>query len=318
MNNINLKKLKNGDIPILAQAITLIESTLYSDRIKANDLIKECTKFEKLSYRICVSGAPGAGKSTFINCLLNELIKEDLKIAVLAIDPSSNESKGSILGDKARMNISSSHENIFVRPSPSKGELGGVSKRTRETIILCETAGFDIVIVETTGVGQTEYIAKEMTDFFILLTIPNSGDYLQAIKKGILEITDLIVINKTENITENEIQKEKNYYHQNQKSKKYNFEKVQTCSSKNGLGINKIYNILYQNFITQKNNGDLIKNRLNQIKYWVKKSINEKIIDKFYNQKKVSTEIDEIIKKIKNKTGSVEELTKKIVDKYLK
>ena len=318
MNNINFKKLQTGHIPTLAQSITLIESSLEADKIQANNLINKCSRLNRQSYRICISGAPGAGKSTFINCLLKKFIKENLKIAVLAIDPSSDESKGSILGDKTRMNISSNQKNIYVRPSPSKGELGGVSKKTRETIILCETAGFDIVIVETTGVGQTEYIAKQMTDFFILLTIPNSGDYLQAIKKGILEITDLIVINKIDNIPENEIQREKNYYYQTKKTKKYNFEKIQTCSSINGLGINGIHKILHENHISQKINGDLTQNRLNQIKYWVNKSIKENLINKFYNKKNIHREIEEIIENIKNKSANVEDLSKEIVNKYLK
>ena len=181
--DIHFKKLIEGDVATLAQSITLIESSLKSDEKKANSLIKKCLKVQKQSFRICISGAPGAGKSTFINEILNQFIKNDKKIAVLAIDPSSEKSKGSILGDKTRMNSFSNNQNIFIRPSPSKGELGGVAKKTRESIILCEKAGFEIVIIETTGVGQTEITAKKMTDFFILLTIPNSGDYLQAIKK---------------------------------------------------------------------------------------------------------------------------------------
>lgn len=318
MNNLHFEKLLKGDISTLAQSITLVESSLDSDKKKANYLIKKCSKLERKSFRICISGAPGVGKSTFINILLKYLLKKNKKIAVLAIDPSSDKSKGSILGDKTRMTSFTNNKKIFIRPSPSKGELGGVSKKTRESIILCEAAGFDIIIVETTGVGQTEITAKNTTDFFILLTIPNSGDHLQAIKKGIMEIADLIIINKIDTISNLNIQKEKNYYSQIKDEQKYKYQKIQTCSSKKEEGIQNICNILIENYFSKLKNGELIKNRKNQLEYWLHKSIKEKLLDKFYGQKNINQEISKITEKIKNEKGSIEDFSTKIVDKYLK
>jgi len=318
MNNSHFEKLLKGDIATLAQSITLVESSLDSDKKKANSLIKKCSKIKKTSFRICISGAPGVGKSTFINVLLKYLIKKNKKIAVLAIDPSSEKSKGSILGDKTRMASFSNNKKIFIRPSPSKGELGGVSKKTRESIILCEAAGFNIIIIETTGVGQTETTAKNLTDFFILLTIPNSGDYLQSIKKGIMEIADLIIIHKIDTISNLNIQKEKNYYSQIKNDQKYKYQKIQTCSSKKEDGIQKICKILIENYLAKIKNGELQKNRLSQLEYWVHKSIKDKLLNKFYRQKNINQEIIEITKKIKNKNGSIEDFSTKIVDKYLK
>ena len=311
---IDFKKLIEGDVATLAQSITLIESSLKSDEKKANSLIKKCLKVKKQSFRICISGAPGAGKSTFINEILNHFIKNDKKIAVLAIDPSSEKSKGSILGDKTRMSNFSNNQNIFIRPSPSKGELGGVAKKTRESIILCEKAGFEIVIIETTGVGQTEITAKKMTDFFILLTIPNSGDYLQAIKKGVIEVADLIIINKIDIISNTDIEKEKNYYSQI----KNNYKKIHTCSSKKNIGINNIFKIVYDNYLFQLQNGKLHTNRINQVEYWINKSIKENLIKKLYSQKGIQKEIKKAIEKIQENNESIEELSIGIIEKYLK
>jgi len=311
---IDFKKLIEGDVATLAQSITLIESSLKSDEKKANSLIKKCLKVKKQSFRICISGAPGAGKSTFINEILNHFIKNNKKIAVLAIDPSSEKSKGSILGDKTRMSNFSNNQNIFIRPSPSKGELGGVAKKTRESIILCEKAGFEIVIIETTGVGQTEITAKKMTDFFILLTIPNSGDYLQAIKKGVIEVADLIIINKIDIISNTDIEKEKNYYSQI----KNNYKKIHTCSSKKNIGINNIFKIVYDNYLFQLQNGKLHTNRINQVEYWINKSIKENLIKKLYSQKGIQKEIKKAIEKIQENNESIEELSIGIIEKYLK
>ena len=318
MKNSYFKKLLKGDIATLAQSITLIESSLYLDKKKANDLIDKCLKIKNDSFRIAVSGIPGVGKSTFINALLKNLINLNKKVAILTIDPSSSKSKGSILADKTRMTNVSGNKNIFIRPSPSKGKLGGISNKTRQSIILCETAGFDIIIIETTGVGQTEMTAKEMTDFFILLTMPNSGDQLQAIKKGIVEIADLIVINKIDTLTELNILKEKNYYSQIKNTKKHNYQKIQTCSSKKGIGLDNICSILTNNYTLQKQTGKLDKNRINQIKYWLNESIQEILLEKFYSQKKIQKEILKITKEIKEKNVNVDKLSKKLVDKYLK
>ena len=228
--------IKNKDTSILSKAITLIESSREKDRKKADKLIDLCLKENRKSKKICVSGPPGVGKSTFIDTLGYHLIKNN-KIAVLAIDPSSEKSKGSILADKTRMLKISSHPNAFIRPSPNKGALGGINKTTRESIILCETFGFNIIIIETVGVGQSEIIGHSISDCFILLTLPKSGDQIQAIKKGILEFADFIIIHKSDTIKKPELQKEKNYFSEIFKKEKI----IEDFSSKNGKDIENLW-----------------------------------------------------------------------------
>ena len=182
----------------LAKSITLLESSLASDRVQADELISKVLPHTGNSLRIGISGVPGVGKSTFIEVLGLYLIQKGHKLAVLAVDPSSSVSGGSILGDKTRMERLSVNPNAFIRPSPSKGTLGGVAEKTRETILLCEAAGYDVVIVETVGVGQSETTVSLMTDLFVLMQLPNAGDDLQAIKKGVMELADLVLINKSD------------------------------------------------------------------------------------------------------------------------
>lgn len=195
---IDIEKLKNGDRRTLAKAITLIESSKEEDQIKAQELMRQVTALNKKSFRLGVTGSPGVGKSTFVEHFGQYLISQNHKIAVLAIDPSSPTSGGSILGDKTRMEKLSNEPNAFIRPTPSSGVLGGVAQKTRESILLCEAAGFDFIIVETVGVGQSEFEVANMVDFFMLMILPTGGDELQGIKKGILELADLILINKAD------------------------------------------------------------------------------------------------------------------------
>lgn len=182
----------------LAKAITLLESQSEQHRVEARTLLDSLLPHSGRSLRIGISGVPGAGKSTFIEALGLALIERGHRVAVLAIDPSSNASGGSILGDKTRMQRLSMHEHAFIRPSPSRGMLGGVGAHTRESMLVCEAAGFDIVLVETVGIGQSEISVANMTDVFVLLQLPNAGDELQAMKKGVLELADLIVVNKSD------------------------------------------------------------------------------------------------------------------------
>lgn len=182
----------------IAKSITLLESTKHEDRINAEALLQKILPLSGKSFRIGISGVPGVGKSTFIESLGLYLIQTGFKVAVLAIDPSSSISGGSILGDKTRMEQLSASEHAFIRPSPSSGNLGGVAEKTRESMLVLEAAGFDIIIVETVGVGQSEIAVSKMTDIFVLMQLPNAGDDLQAIKKGIMEIADLIIINKSD------------------------------------------------------------------------------------------------------------------------
>ena len=188
----------HGDRTLLSRAITLVESSRFEHQQRAQQVIERCLPYSGKSIRLGITGVPGAGKSTLIEALGRYLTGHGHKVAVLAIDPSSERSKGSILGDKTRMEELSVDPNAFIRPSPSAGSLGGVARKTREIITLCEAAGFDVVIVETVGVGQSEVAAHSMVDFFLLLQLANTGDELQGIKRGIMEMADMITINKCE------------------------------------------------------------------------------------------------------------------------
>ena len=182
----------------VAKAITLLESTRADHRAQADELLTALLPHTGKSFRLGISGVPGVGKSTFIEALGLYLISQGHRVAVLAVDPSSSVSGGSILGDKTRMELLSMHEKAYIRPSPSSGTLGGVAEKTREAMLVCEAAGYDIVIVETVGVGQSETAVANMTDMFVLMQLPNAGDELQAIKKGVMELADLVVINKAD------------------------------------------------------------------------------------------------------------------------
>ncbi len=204
------QEITDGNIQSLSTALTLIESLKPTDKAKALKLIELAIPHSGNSFRIGISGTPGAGKSTFINKLGSELIDKGHRVAVLTIDPSSNASHGSILGDKTRMTDLSVNDKAYIRPSPTGKNLGGVALKTRESILLCEAAGFDIILVETVGVGQSEVQVQSMVDFYAILIIPGSGDELQGIKRGIIELADLIVVNKADgdNITAAEITKQ--------------------------------------------------------------------------------------------------------------
>ncbi len=199
-------KLKGGDRTALSQAITLVESTRSQDHQLADDIVQKCLESSGKSIRIGITGVPGVGKSTFIERFGLEWIEKGHKVAVLAVDPSSAKTGGSILGDKTRMNALSQHEMAFIRPSPSAGSLGGVARKTRESIILCEAAGYDVILIETVGVGQSETTVKRMVDLFMLLLLPGAGDELQGIKRGIMEMADLILLNKSDSGQERKAQ----------------------------------------------------------------------------------------------------------------
>lgn len=246
-NKIDCEQLFRGDRRTLAKAITLVESSRPDDRKRANELLNQILPRTGHSLRIGISGVPGVGKSTFIETFGLSLIEQGRKIAVLAVDPSSPLTGGSILGDKTRMEDLSRHEDAFIRPSPSSGALGGVAQTTRETLLLCEAAGFDTVIVETVGVGQSEYDVAHMVDFFLLLMIPNAGDDLQGIKKGIMELIDALVINKADgdsiNLAKQSRQHYRNAFHLLRPQSGWTPE-VQTCSSLSRQGIDEVWEML--------------------------------------------------------------------------
>ncbi|MCF0199389.1 MAG: methylmalonyl Co-A mutase-associated GTPase MeaB [Bacteroidaceae bacterium] len=276
-----------GDTSILGQAVTLVESTHPDHHAMAQEVIEKCLPYSGNSVRIGISGVPGAGKSTSIDEFGIHVLKEHGgKLAVLAIDPSSERSKGSILGDKTRMEKLSVHPDSFIRPSPSAGSLGGVARKTRETIVLCEAAGYDKIFVETVGVGQSETACHSMVDFFLLIQLAGTGDELQGIKRGIMEMADGIVINKCDGNNVEKCQMAatsfRNALHFFPKPESGWLPKVLTYSGFYGLGIKEIWDMVYEYFAFVKDNGYFAYRRNEQAKYWMYETINEQLRQSFY------------------------------------
>ena len=286
-----VKGILKGDISILGQAVTLVESTRPEDHDKAQEVIEKCLPHATNSIRIGITGVPGAGKSTFIDALGMHLVENGHKLAVLAIDPSSERTKGSILGDKTRMEGLSVAENAFIRPSPSAGSLGGVARKTRETIVLCEAAGFDTIFVETVGVGQSETAVHSMVDFFLLIQLAGTGDELQGIKRGIMEMADGIAINKADgnNIEKANVAKVQfqNALHLFPMPESQFSPKVLTCSAYEKTGIAEVWQMVEEYIAFTKNNEYFDYKRQRQSKYWMYESINEQLRNHFYQNEKI-------------------------------
>jgi LAO/AO transport system kinase len=282
----------NHNITVLSKAITLIESNAQNYIAMSQEVLQRILPYSGKSIRIGISGPPGAGKSTSIEALGVYLCKQGLKVAVLAIDPSSTLTKGSILGDKTRMELLSREKNAYIRPSPSAGTLGGVARKTRETILACEAAGFDVVLIETIGVGQSEITVRSMVDFFLLILIPGSGDELQGIKKGVVEISDMIAINKADgdnipfaNLTKSAYQQAVGMLHPATDGWK---TIVKTFSALQNKGISDIWTDI-NNFVDlTKQNGIFEKRRNSQVLYWVKSMIEEELTSRFYNNPQIT------------------------------
>ena len=278
---IDNQALLSGDRRALAKCITLVESTLPADRALATSLIEEILPNTGNSLRIGISGVPGVGKSTFIESFGLHLIETGKKIAVLAVDPSSPIAGGSILGDKTRMTQLSRSPDAFIRPSPSSGMMGGIAHKTRETILLCEAAGYDIILVETVGVGQSEVDVYSMVDFFMMLMVPNAGDDLQGIKRGITELVDSIIINKADGPSIPLAQTAKQYYqnalHLIRADSDFWRPRVLTCSSTEKTNIDEIVSMIFefQTLATEANR--LQDRRENQNLSWLKRLINNEV-----------------------------------------
>ena len=275
---VELEKLLKGDRRTLAKSITLVESSLPADNLEAQELLKNVLPHAGKSFRIGITGVPGVGKSTFIENFGLHLIAQGHKVAVLAIDPSSPLSGGSILGDKTRMELLSQNPHSFIRPSPSSGFLGGVAQKTRESILLCEAAGFDIILVETVGVGQSEYEAAGMVDFFSILMLPNAGDELQGIKKGILELADAIIINKADGDQLPMAMKAQTQYSSAIEfiSQSSNWKmKVTHCSALEKKNLDKIYEMMMDFKSQSIGDGSFSQRRLNQNKNWFNRLIKD-------------------------------------------
>lgn len=294
----------SGNRTSLSRAITLIESTNPEHAQKAETIIKGCLPYANKSIRIGITGVPGVGKSTFIEAFGTYLTQLGKKVAVLAVDPSSSISHGSILGDKTRMEELVKDENAFIRPSASGENLGGVARKTRETIILCEAAGFDTIIIETVGVGQSETAVHSMVDFFLLLKISGAGDELQGIKRGIMEMADAVVINKADgdNIKKaNQAKLEFNRALHLFPSKKSNWQpKVTTCSSVTKDGISEIWNTISDYFELTKESGFFQEKRNEQNQFWMMETIDEQLKSNFYSQPEIISQLKQIKKAVQN------------------
>jgi len=313
------KRIIKGDITILSQAITIIESNLNVDKILANDIVKKCLPKTGNSIKIGITGVPGVGKSTFIESYGKLITSKGLKLAVLAVDPSSQKSKGSILGDKTRMELLSQDKMAFIRPSPSAGSLGGVARKSAETIMLCEAAGFDVILIETVGVGQSEVLVHSMVDFFLLLMLAGAGDELQGIKRGIMEMADMIAITKAdgENIQKANLAKAeyKNALHLYPPNESGYFPEVKTCSSYDNTGIESIYDEVEHYVDFTKQNKFFYNKRKTQNKQRLYDTINDKIISDFYSDKKNSSEIKKYEKLIEKGEISPFEVAEKLINK---
>ena len=310
-----------GNITILSQAVTLVESSKYEHQQVAQEIIEKCLPHAGKSVRIGITGVPGAGKSTSIDAFGMHLIGQGRKLAVLAIDPSSERSKGSILGDKTRMEALSREKNAFIRPSPSAGSLGGVARKTRETIVLCEAAGFDTVFVETVGVGQSETAVHSMVDFFLLIQLAGTGDELQGIKRGIMEMADGIIINKADG---DNLEKAKlaaaqfrNALHLFPAPESGWSPKVLTYSGYYNLGIKEIWDMVgeYMEF-TQKN-GYFNYKRNEQAKYWMYESINDTLRETFYHNPAVEKMLNFTEQQVLNNEISSFVAAKRMMDLFL-
>ncbi|PIY09813.1 MAG: methylmalonyl Co-A mutase-associated GTPase MeaB [Flavobacteriaceae bacterium CG_4_10_14_3_um_filter_33_47] len=291
-----------GDRVLLSRAITIIESSLDSDKKLAKDIVQAVLPATGNSMRIGITGVPGVGKSTFIEAFGKLLITKGHKVAILSIDPSSQRSKGSILGDKTRMEELSNLENAYIRPSASGTTLGGVANKTGETMLLCEAAGYDIILIETVGVGQSETAVHGMTDFFLLLMLSGAGDELQGIKKGIMEMADMVVINKADgdNIKNSELARlqYQNALHIFPLPESGWTPIVTKASSTNNIGIDRVWNdiINYKNLVDS--NGYFIKNRNHQKIRWMYDNINEELKHMFYGSKDISKKLSVLEKEI--------------------
>lgn len=290
--NDYVEGILKGNSSILGQAVTLVESTNPAHQVIAQEVIEKCLPYSGNSIRVGISGVPGAGKSTSIDEFGLHILKEHGgKLAVLAIDPSSERTKGSILGDKTRMEKLSVHPDSFIRPSPSAGSLGGVARKTRETIILCEAAGYDKIFVETVGVGQSETACHSMVDFFLLIQLAGTGDELQGIKRGIMEMADGIVINKCDGNNVDKCQlaatQFRNALHLFPMPESGWQPQVLTYSGFYGLGIKEIWDMVYKYVDFAKGNGYFEYRRNEQAKYWMYESINEQLRNSFFQNKTI-------------------------------
>jgi len=310
----------SGNITVLSQAVTLVESSKPEHQEIAQEIITKCLPFAGNSLRIGITGVPGVGKSTFIEAMGKYMTAQGKKLAVLAIDPSSERTKGSILGDKTRMEDLSTDPNAYIRPSPSAGSLGGVARKTRETIVLCEAAGFNHIFIETVGVGQSETAVHSMVDFFLLLMLAGAGDELQGIKRGIMEMADAITINKADG---NNLEKAglarvqyMNALHLFPAPESGWKPKVLTCSAYLKTGIKEIWQTIDEYLNHVQGNNYFQHRRNEQSKFWMYETINEQLRKDFYQNEQIKTLMEESEEKVLKEEISSFVAAKRLLELY--
>ncbi len=309
-----------GDITTLSRAVTLVESLSPEHQAIAQEVIEKCLPYSGNSRRIGITGVPGAGKSTSIDVFGLHVLKDGGKLAVLAIDPSSERTKGSILGDKTRMERLSQNESAFIRPSPSAGSLGGVARKTRETIVLCEAAGYNNIFVETVGVGQSETAVHSMVDFFLLIQLAGTGDELQGIKRGIMEMADGIVINKADgdNIDRARLAQAqfKSALHLFPPTLSGWMPEVLCYSGYYGLGIEEVWEMIDRYFAFVTENGYFERKRQEQARYWMYETIDEQLRNNFYHNPEVKALLDLKEKRVLDNQQSSFTAARDVLDFY--
>jgi LAO/AO transport system kinase len=314
------KNIRLGDRRALSKGITLVESALAAHQESASILLELLMPYTGRSIRIGVSGSPGVGKSTFIESFGNHVIKKGYKVAVLAVDPTSSVSGGSILGDKTRMETLSRDVDAYIRPSPAGKTLGGVTRRTRETLLLCEAAGFDVIFVETVGVGQSEMAVSEMTDMFLLLIPPGGGDELQGIKRGIMELADLVLVNKSDgdqlaaaSRTACDYQTALQFLH----NRSLNWEaKVQTMSALTGQDIDSVWQIISEYKALLNKTGEIHSRRIEQSTAWMWSEVADGLLDELKKSGSVMSLVENIEKKVKKGKLPPTVAARRLIEKF--
>lgn len=294
MKNFDLQSLLEGNRRSLAKAITLVESKLDTHREQAQDILEQVLPHSGNSIRVGITGVPGVGKSTFIESFGLHLIEQGKRVAVLAVDPSSPIAGGSILGDKTRMEELSRREEAFIRPSPSEGALGGVAQKTRETMLLCEAAGYDVILVETVGVGQSEYQVAGMVDFFMVLMLPGGGDELQGIKKGIMELADALVINKADGDSEKlAVMTQRQYTSAMNLLRHTSFwtPRVMTCSALKMINVDAVWGMIVDYYFQSQEESAFDAKRARQNRDWMHQLVNEMLLLKLSQNTQVKAEL---------------------------
>ena len=311
-----------GDVTILSRAVTLVESLSHEHQAIAQEVIEKCLPYSGNSRRIGITGVPGAGKSTSIDVFGLHILKDGGKLAVLAIDPSSERTKGSILGDKTRMERLAVHPSAFIPPSPSAGSLGGVARKTRETIVLCEAAGYNNIFVETVGVGQSETAVHSMVDFFLLIQLAGTGDELQGIKRGIMEMADGIVINKADgdNVDRARLAQAqfRSALHLFPPTMSGWIPEVLCYSGYYDLGIAEVWEMIDRYFKFVKDNGYFERKRQEQARYWMYETINEQLRNHFYSNPEVERLLIEKENRVLSNVQSSFTAARDVLDYYFK